>query len=99
MALDLTKLQDAVSKVVSLASSHADVSSTVATISAARDAAIADLTQAQKDIDDMASRLIAAATTPAEAAGLAAVAQAVAPEAPVNPIDAALAAMAANAPK
>lgn len=84
MSLDFTKLTDAVAKVASLAASHADVSSQVVAANAARDAALADLAQAQIDIDDMAAKLIASATTPAEATGLAAVAAALV--APVSPV-------------
>jgi hypothetical protein len=69
--------------VASLAQSHADVTSAVAAANAARDAAVADLAQAQKDVDDLTAKLVAAATTPVEAVGLAAVAAAVAvPAAP-----------------
>ena len=82
MALDLTKLSDAVAKVAALAAAHADVSATVASVTAERDAALADLAAAQHDIDDMTDKLIAAATTPAGAVGLAAVAAAVAPAPP-----------------
>lgn len=73
MSLDFAKLTDAVAKVASLASSHADVSAQVSAATAARDAALADLAQAQIDIDAMAAHLIDAATTPAESAGIAAV--------------------------
>jgi hypothetical protein len=82
MPLDLSKLTDAVGKVAALATSHA-------TVVAARDAALADLATAQADVDALVAQLVAAAATPAEAAGLTAVAEAlVAPvpvEAPVQP--------------
>jgi hypothetical protein len=85
MPLDLSKLTDAVAKVAALAQSHADVTSTVSAVSAARDAAIADLVQAQKDVDALTSQLLSAAQSPAEAAGIVAVAAALAPEAPAVP--------------
>lgn len=66
MPLDLSKLTDAVSKVASLAAS-------VATVAAERDAAVADLAQAQTDVDALTAQLLSAATTPAETAGIAAV--------------------------
>lgn len=94
MSLDFSKLTDAVAKVTALAASHADVSAAVTAANSARDAALADIAQAQVEIDTMAAHLIAAASTPAEAAGLAAVAAAVsvppalpaAPVAPANPL-------------
>ncbi|MGM5019220.1 hypothetical protein [Tardiphaga sp. 367_B4_N1_1] len=69
MALDFSKLNTAVSKVADLAKSHAAAH-------AARDTAVADLANAQAYIDSLATQLIAAAQTPAEAAGIAAVASA-----------------------
>ena len=98
MSLDLSKLTDAVTKVVALAASHADVSSQVATVAAERDAAFAAVTQAQADVDALTAKLLAAAGSPAEAAGLAAVSEAlfVAPapvDAPVLPAVAAVTAL------
>jgi hypothetical protein len=59
--------------VADLARSHADVSGLVASANAERDAALADLAQAQHDVDALTAQLLAAAQTPAEAAGIAAV--------------------------
>jgi hypothetical protein len=82
MALDLSKLTDAVAKVAALAAS-------VATVAAERDAAVQAVVQAQTDVDALTAQLLAAASTPAEAAGIAAVSAAlvapVAPEALVVP--------------
>ncbi|MGY3589352.1 hypothetical protein [Bradyrhizobium sp. USDA 4350] len=88
MSLDLSKLTDAVAKVADLAKAHADISALVASANAARDAAVADLVQAQKDVDALVAQLLAAAKTPAETAGLTAVAAAIlAPSpAPVAPV-------------
>lgn len=69
--IDLTKLTDAVAKVADLAKTATDAK-------AAADAARADLVTAQAAVDDLADKLIAAAGTPAEALGLAAVAVALA---------------------
>jgi hypothetical protein len=77
MKLDLSKLSDAVSKVAGLAQSHAHMT-------AAHDAMLRDHEAAQAAIDTLAASLIAASTLPAEAVGLAAVAQAVAPISPVE---------------
>jgi hypothetical protein len=80
LPLDLSKLTDAVTKVAVLASS-------VASVAAERDAAkwlICPAVQAQADVDALTAQLVAAATTPAEAAGLTAVAAALAPV-PVSP--------------
>jgi hypothetical protein len=76
MALDLSKLADAVAKVADLAKSHADTSALVTAANAERDALRADIVQAQADVDGLTALLLAAATTPAEAAGLTAVADA-----------------------
>lgn len=86
MSLDLSKLTDAVAKVVALAASHADVSSQVATVAAERDAAVAAVTQAQADVDALTAKLLDAAGSPAEAAGIAAVSEALfVAQAPVLP--------------
>jgi uncharacterized protein (DUF885 family) len=69
MPLDFSKLNMAVSKVADLAKEHAAAH-------AARDAAVADLANAQSYIDSLAHQLISAAQTPAEAVGLTAVAAA-----------------------
>jgi hypothetical protein len=71
LPLDLSKLTDAVAKVASLASS-------VSSVAAERDAAVQDLVSAQADIDQLTATLLAATTTPAESAGIAAVAAALA---------------------
>jgi hypothetical protein len=67
--IDLTKINDAVAKVADLAKSsvqaHID-----------RDAAYNAVGAAQLAIDALADQLLSAATTPAEAAGIAAVADA-----------------------
>lgn len=73
MKLDLTKLSDAVAKVAGIAQAHSALTIQVAELKA-------DHKAAQDAIDTLAVSLIAAATSPAEAAGLAAVAAAVAPE-------------------
>jgi hypothetical protein len=83
MTLDLSKLTDAVAKVATLAAS-------VATVAAERDAAVAHLVQAQADVDALVAQLLSATSTPAEAAGITAVSEAlfVAPaleDAPVSP--------------
>lgn len=85
MPLDLSKLTDAIAKVSALAVSHADLSTAVMVAENARDAAIADLAKAQQDIDGLAAQLLASATTPAETAGITAVAAAL--TAPVVPVD------------
>ncbi|MBW7970966.1 hypothetical protein [Bradyrhizobium sp. BR 10289] len=73
MSIDLSKLSEAVTKVASLASE--------------RDAAIkaskAAIASAQADIDQLADQLLAAVSSPAEAVGIAAVAEALAT--PVTP--------------
>jgi hypothetical protein len=84
LPLDLSKLTDAVTKVATMAAS-------VASVAAERDAAVADLAQAQTDVDALTAQLLSAATTPAESAGIAAVSAAlfVAPapvDAPVPPL-------------
>jgi hypothetical protein len=66
MTLDLSKLTDAVAKVASLAAS-------VATVAAERDAAVQAVTKAQADVDALVAQLLSATSTPAEAAGIAAV--------------------------
>ncbi len=97
--IDTTKLMEAHAKVVDLAHREA----------AARDemkALRANAEQAQRDIDDIAEQMLAVAS-PAESAGITAVAQAINPVAALDAapvehatsIDAALAAMAANSPQ
>lgn len=84
MSLDLSKLTDAIGKVADLAKSHASTSALVSTYNAAKVAAETALAQAQKDVDTLVAQLLAAATTPAEATGLTAVASALTtPAAPV----------------
>lgn len=100
MSLDFSKLTDAVAKVAALAASHGDASAAISAATSARDAALADLAQAQIDINAMADQLIAAAQTPAESAGLAAVASALVAPAPVGPasVTPAVAPVAPHAP-
>jgi hypothetical protein len=94
MSLDLSKLTDAVTKVASLAQSHAVVVASHADTSGALAAAVADadalrkeIADAQGGIDHLTETLLAACTSPAEAVGLTAVAAAlVAPVAPVAPV-------------
>lgn len=74
MSLDFSKLHDALAKVADLAKAHASVSALVADASAARDAALADLREAQDHIETIASQLLSAASTEAEKVGLTAVA-------------------------
>lgn len=73
MSLDLSKLHDAIGKVADLAKSHADNSALVAQHKA-------ELAQAQSDVDALVEQLLAAAGSPVEKAGIAAVAQALAVE-------------------
>lgn len=81
MALDLSRLSEAVTKVAALAASVASVAS----VAAERDAAVAAVVQAQADVDALTEQLLAAASTPAEAAGIAAVSAAlVVPSDPVE---------------
>jgi hypothetical protein len=71
MALDLSKLSDAVSKVAGIAAQNKILQD--------------EHVQAQLDIDTLTASLIAATTSPAAAVGLAAVASALAPVAFVAP--------------
>lgn len=73
MALDFTKLHDAIGKVADLAKSHASVSALYTTVKNDGEALLAD---AQKQVDDLVEQLLAAVGSPAEAHGLAAVATA-----------------------
>jgi hypothetical protein len=93
--LDLTKLTDAVTKVAKLATDHAatkqaydDASSERHAARVERDAALEAIAKAQADIDALTSTLIAAAGSPAEATGIAAVADAlfVAPAPTIAPV-------------
>jgi hypothetical protein len=96
--IDTTKLMEAHAKVVDLAHREATARDEMAALRKNAEAA-------QADIDAIAEQLIAAASSPAEAGSIAAVADAISPIAalepahPVTDIDAALAAMAANAPQ
>ncbi|MGZ3675362.1 MAG: hypothetical protein ACXVCO_13735 [Ktedonobacterales bacterium] len=92
MALDFSKLHDAIGRVADLANAHADVTVLAATHRA-------ELDGAQKQLDDLVEQLLAAVGSPAEKHGIAAVANAlsvapapgvtvVAPVAPVAPITA-----------
>jgi hypothetical protein len=87
MALDLSKLTDAVAKVADLAKSHGDAVALVAQHQA-------ELSQAQHDIDSLVAQLMDAVSTPAEAHGIAAVAAALSPD-PAVSIDAMVQAMKA----
>lgn len=86
MALDLSKLSDAVTKVAGIAAANATL--------------MAEHAQAQADIDQLTASLIAATTTPAGAVGIAAVAAALvpAPVAPVVPVVAPVAPVAPAVP-
>lgn len=77
MALDLSKLSQAVTSVAGVAQAHALLK--------------AEMAQAQVDVDTLTASLLAAVTSPAEAVGIAAVAAALDPNA-VNDAIAALAA-------
>lgn len=77
MAVDFTKLTDAVAKVTDLAKSHGDAVAMAAQHKA-------ELAQVQVDLDTIAAQLIAAVSTTAEEHGIAAVAAALAPEQPVS---------------
>ena len=73
MALNLSKLTEAVTAVAGIAQMHAQLK--------------ADVEQAQKDVDTLTASLIAATTDPAGAVGLAAVSEALAaPEASPAPV-------------
>lgn len=73
MPIDLSKLSEAVKGVAGLAADHAAMKSR-------HDAMLADITQAQKDVDALVAALKGAATSPAGAVGITAVAQALAPQ-------------------
>jgi hypothetical protein len=95
MSLDLTRLHDAIGKVADLAQDHAELQRAHGDVVVLAAQHKAELEQAQKDVDDMVALLIDAATTPAEKAGLTAVASIIVPavepvdvpvEAPVDPV-------------
>jgi hypothetical protein len=103
MKLDLSKLSDAVNKVAGLAQAHAAVSKAHADVSAERDALLEDHKASQDAVDALTVSLVAAATSPAEAVGLAAVAAELSAPAPdvvvQSAIERALAAAKTNAPQ
>jgi hypothetical protein len=76
MSLDLSKLQDAITRVASLAADR-DAAK------AAQAVAEASVASAQADIDALTAQLVAAVNSPAEAVGLIAVAAALVAPAPV----------------
>jgi hypothetical protein len=81
MALDFSKLHDAIGKVADLAKAHADNSAVVAQHKA-------EMADAQTQVDALVEQLLAAAGTPAEQHGIAAVASAlgVSPAPGVTPV-------------
>lgn len=85
MSLDLTRLHDAIGKVADLTQDHAELQRAHGDVVVLAAQHKAELEQAQKDVDDMVALLIDAATTPAERAGLTAVAAIIVPA--VEPVD------------
>lgn len=73
MAVDFSKLTDAVAKVADLAKSHGDAVAMAAQHKA-------ELAQVQVDLDNIAAQLLASVSTTAEEHGIAAVAAALAPD-------------------
>lgn len=86
MALDLSKLHDAIGKVADLAQDHAALQRAHGDTTVLLAQHKAELEQAQKDVDALVEQLVAAATSPAEQVGITAVAAAILAPAPVAPV-------------
>lgn len=77
MALDLSRLHDAIGKVADLAQDHAELQRAHGDVVVLAAQHKAELEQAQKDVDALVDQLVAAATAPAEKVGIQAVADAI----------------------